>query len=522
MKKEELLKEIEDVKGLMQNLEDDYRKANISEKDYEESKKKYQQKLEELERKLGKENPEKKGIISLLKKKEEPKAPAQEAKEVKQEELEIGEIEEMTPEVIEKLAQQVAATSGVTPSAAPVVEEEEKPVSRDIEIEKLKAMIDSFREMQRTAEESIRTLSESIGEIRSMVFQVDGSLRELAVKMEKMEDEIAGVKPKETEKRFREMGESMEKQQVVMEKLERKTEDLASKIGEIHAMLREAGGVENLAALSKDVKKQADDIKEALKYTERMAFKTEKIFLDLSKNLQEFAVFKTRMEVLDETVKDLLKTVDALGLKVENLPTKNDLDTLRTDLLAMQKEIEEMKKVLPLLDAKLPETIVSLRKERESILLFLESLEEQFKTKAISRSDYEDAKKKSMAKLASIEKSLREEWKTLEAMVSKGSAPEVTEEAVVAPEKTSEEKRAEEEVPEKEETIEKKEVKRPRKAKPKKVEETAETKVEEKKPPVEPQQPPVEPEATEEKPKEDKSSREEMVNILKKIKEKVG
>lgn len=464
IKKEDLLKEMADVKSLMSHLEDEYREANISEKYYQELREKYSQKLKELEDKLGLkkekeeigkkevkpvevEKPEveevtkgkkpKIGILGrLIGRKENPpetkpekveKEKGKKSKEKK--ELEVGEIEEMTPEVIEKLAQQVAEESGATGAKTEVEEtREEIPVERietvpSIEIEKLKVMIDGIRDAKRVTDETIQTLSENIGEIRSMVFQVDGSLRETSLKLEKIEDDILGLKPKEIDKKFREVNATLEKQHMLIEKFDKKSEDLAGKINEVYKILKGIGGIENLVNLNKDIQKKIEDMKEALKYTERLAFKTEKTFIDLSKSLEDFVVYKKKQDDLEEIVRDLQKSVDELNLKFDNFPTKRDLEMLKGDILVIQKQIEEINKVLPVVQSRLPETIVNLRKEKENILLFLDSLEQQLKVGAISIGEYEDAKKKNLNKLAKIESNLKEEWERVEELIKKGEIP---------------------------------------------------------------------------------------------------
>jgi uncharacterized phage infection (PIP) family protein YhgE len=207
---------------------------------------------------------------------------------------------------------------------------------------------------------------------------------------------------------------------MVLEKLERKSEDLSSKINEVYKMLKEIGGIENLAELNKEIRKKIDEMKEALKYTERLATKTEKIFMDLSKSLEEFVVYKTRLDGLDETVRDLLKSIDAVNIKLENLPSKKELEAVRADLLLTQKQIEDIKKILPMVEAKMPETIVSLRKEKENILLFLNSLEEHFRRGVVSVGDYEDAKRRNLKKLAEIEERIKREWESMAELISSG------------------------------------------------------------------------------------------------------
>ena len=114
--REKILKEISDLKELINQVEEDYRKANISEKDYQELKQKYSQRIEELQEKIE------------GRKKEENKP--------------NDEIEEMTPEVIERLAAQVAQQQGVEEVESEEEVSEEKEVKTDVgvEIEKIKKL----------------------------------------------------------------------------------------------------------------------------------------------------------------------------------------------------------------------------------------------------------------------------------------------------------------------------------------------------------------------------------------------
>jgi hypothetical protein len=519
IKKEDLQKELDDVKSLMSHLEEEYRKANVSEKYYQELKGKYFQKMETIEKKLGakkektskkekpkveeikeevveekteiKETKEEKPKVGFLgklfgKKEEKPQEAKPEETSKKEEkpkedkekekEIEVGEIEEMTPEVIEKLAQQVAEQSGVTGTETPVeeaVEEvsEEQPESKsDVEIEKLKVMIDNIRDAKRATDETIQTLSEGIGEIRSMIFQTDASLRETGLKLEKIEDDISEVKPKEIDKKFRDITSTLDKQQMLFEKFDKKSEDLAEKINKVYDILKEIGGIENLVNLNKDIQKKIEDVKEALKYTERIAFKTEKIFIDLNRNLEDFTIYKTRQENLDEIVKDLIKSVDGMNLKLESFPVKRDLEIINADILTVKKQIEEINKVLPVVQAKLPETITNLRRQKEDILLFLDFLNQQFKSGSISIGEYELSKKENQSRLSKVENELKDEWERIKDVVLKSETTkevkpaeeEVLEEKPPKEEKVEEVKPAEVEKPKTEETKEVKEEETPK------------------------------------------------------------
>jgi hypothetical protein len=388
----------------------------------EETKEKTEEKHEEEKERGG-------GLLGKLFKKKEktedkPKEEQAKDKPPEVEEIELAPDQEMTPEIIEKLAQQVAAQSGATGTETTPVETEETTgegeAKKDVgvEIEKLKVMIDTMRDTKRATDESIQGLAESIGEIRSMSFQTDSSLREVTMKIEKIEDDISALRPKEIEKKFTAVNAALEKHDMMLEKFDKKTEDMGEKTNKIYEVLKTGGGLENIVEVKKDIQKKVEDMKEAMKYTERLAFKTEKIFIDLGKNLEDFVLYKTKQDTMDEAVRELIKSNDSLGLRIDALPTKRDLDMMKSDTAVLQKQIEEINHILPVVKAQVPETISNLRKEREDIIMLLDSMEEQSRTGKLSRSEYEQVKSKNMTKLASIEGSLNKEWQKIESAVS--------------------------------------------------------------------------------------------------------
>jgi hypothetical protein len=133
--------------------------------------------------------------------------------------------------------------------------------------------------------------------------------------------------------------------------------------------------------------------------------------------------------------------IDNLNIKIKENLTSKDLDNIKEDNLLIKKEIEEIKKVLPIAELKLPEEVVRLRNEREDIKVFLESLEMQFVNDRISKAEYEDVRKKNVKKLNDINEQLEKEWKNVERML-RGEPPE-TEQVEEKPKKKSTKKKKE-------------------------------------------------------------------------------
>ena len=348
--------------------------------------------------------------------KQEPKV-----EEKKEEKLEPGEIEEVTPEVIEKLAAQMAADSGTTAENVETtpeeVPEEESPASDNkmsIELEKLKIMIDTVRESKKATDDTIQNISENIGEIRSMVMQADANFKTSMAKMESLEDDVSDIRPKEISKKFNEIKESMEKDRLEMEKIKRKSDGTLDKVNEIYDMIKSIGGIENLVNVNNDIQTKLKDINDAIKYIQRIGSKTEKIFIDLSKGMEDLVLLKAKQEDFDETIKNALASIDSLNVKLKDYVSKSDMENVKQEFIMIKKQIDEVKKVLPVAELKLPENMIKLRKDKEDIEMFLESLETQRIEGKISKAEYEELKRINVKKLDDIMAKLQKEWKDID------------------------------------------------------------------------------------------------------------
>ncbi len=443
--KNKLMKEREDIIALMQSLEEDFRKSNISEKYYKELKEKYSQKLSEINKKLGikeEKTEKKKGILGKLfgKKKEEEEAPTQA----------YSGGEDKGPEFVDPLKP--------PPEAEEAEEETETPTEgvsgiSSVELEKIKIMIDALREDKKAIVEQIQALSENIGEVRASAFQTDASVKELEVKFEKLNEEVKDIEPIKIRRKLEEFEQRIEKINLFIEKAERKFEDLSQKINKAYEILKSIGSIENISNIVKDMNQKVEDVKEAIRYIERIGAKTEKAFIDMTKNLEDFVVYKAKQEALDEAVKDILKTLESINVKIENLATKKELNSFKGDLVVLQKKFGEIEKIIPIVKMKLPETITHLRDERNDIMTLLASLDEQLKSGAITKEYYEEIKKKNLERLEEINNQLIEEWKKIEKFIEESGVEK-------PPEETSQKKPMKEEVKEEEEKmLEKKEVK---------------------------------------------------------------
>jgi hypothetical protein len=72
-----------------------------------------------------------------------------------------------------------------------------------MDLEKIKAEVEGLREVKFSSDERIKELSESIGEIRSMLFQKDSLVKELETKIKLLEDSVNDIEPKKSTRIFK-------------------------------------------------------------------------------------------------------------------------------------------------------------------------------------------------------------------------------------------------------------------------------------------------------------------------------
>jgi hypothetical protein len=390
-----------EIKNLLATLEDDYRKANITEKSYNEVKKKNKAKLEKI-----KEILYNMGITEETEPEEE-KTPAATPAPAPD-----GSPPPTRP----------AEASQTPQTPSPSMQPDQGGVSEakfTAEIEKLRMLIDSMKESKSSADDKIMRLTESVGELRSLVYQREGISKDQDLKLQKLMEEVSEIKPEQIAKEFAKRDKTLASHDMKLEKLEFKTEDLIKTLGDIRALLKSIGGLENIATVNKEIAKKISAINEKSKKTERLSNKIEEIFVDLNKKMEDFFLYKAKQETIDELVKELMKSTDSLSIQLKDYVSKQDLESLKEDIASVGNRLGSMKNlmdmIIPIMKLKIPEKIQSLQKEKEDIETLLSSLEDSYRKGKISQEEFKEAKRKNQEKLDSTLRALQEEWKKFEA-----------------------------------------------------------------------------------------------------------
>ena len=229
---------------------------------------------------------------------------------------------------------------------------------------------------------------------------------------------------------------------------------LFKNIGEVRSLLKSIGGLENIAEVNKDIALKMTKINQVAKGVDRLTNKVERIYVDLGKRLEDFLLYKAKQDTIDELVKELMKTVDILNIKQEDFITKNDIKSLKETINSLSGRVTEMKKavdiILPIVKTKIPDHIRTLEKQKEGVVLLLNTLEEAYKNKTLSKKEYEKAFKSNQKQLKKLENILKKEWDKFkkQSKPAKEKKPEETKEIETKPQDAGKTQPSTEAIPE--------------------------------------------------------------------------
>jgi len=457
----ELQKQKGDIEMLLSSLEEAYNDASLSEEHYNEVKGKNQKKLEEisaeiakLEKKAGKVEPaaavpaetpvaESASVETKEQPKEEPKEEKPEKKskkekgkkkkqEIVDEDLPIIPVSQagpgeglggdepapaVTPPELDKkkITKDIAAVgtsvgtgdikniitklvNEIRPAGIEVLPRIEK---MGVQLEKLKTFIEAVKSEKEGNSDTVRRIMEEIGEIRSNVASADGRLSDASMKVDDMTETLKALKPERFTKLLTKLDSGIKENDAKLEKLDEITSIMIKKIGLIEDVLREMGSLEKVVEFSKNIASRMIVVDDTEKRITRVGKKIDGIFMELSKRLEEFMLYKAKQDTTDELIQEMMKSMDDVNTKVSGMSTKEELEEMR-DML-------ETKISAASTSTGASANLTKYQEQKDEINSVLEMMEEQYKSGALKKEEYEKAKTANLERMKEIEKKIQEE-----------------------------------------------------------------------------------------------------------------
>jgi len=279
-------------------------------------------------------------------------------------------------------------------------EVEEKPTEEKVdihnvlvEVEKLRAVIDTLKTVKLDTDQRIRELAEAIGEIRSLFFQRDAGIKEMETKLEKIEEVVKDIKPEKIRKQLEERDKELNVVNAKLEKLEEMSKDLSQRLVKIEKILEGIKSMENLKEMVDEIEEKVRKIEELKFSVERDTAKAERFYLESEKRLGEVREIREKLSKIEELTKELVRSVDENRIKLDAAVTKQDLEKAIEEKLRIGKRKEEK--------------IAEKEEKKKEIVSLIKSIEEQHNKGLISDAAYSEIVEKNRAILEKIENDIK-------------------------------------------------------------------------------------------------------------------
>ena len=432
---EHLLHQKEEIETLLSSLEDAYSEAAILEEDYQHVKKRNEDKLAEINKKIeklrakGGEEAETPAPTPAFPARAYVERPVELVREVVKEvekppervKVEKGAeeadkrfrklMEDFETRIAGKIKQIMTATKAEE-SSKNVSEVITKLEKFEIDIERLKAVVETMKEGRKITDEKMQRSTESMGELRSIIYQREASLKDQEVKVGKLLDSVSQVDPEKVGMEMGKRDRDISNQGMRIERVERTIEALNETISRMRNVLVNIGSLESVINASKKVSENLQAMGMMKNNIEKSVDRVQSIYAELSERMEEFLLYRTKQDRMEDLVNELMRSVDDMNTKISRFITRDDLDAFRQTLHAVG-------------GAKAAELDIvnELQIEKEEIKMLIKTLEDEYKNKRIPKEEFEKTKKANLDKMDEIER------KIMEAKTAKAVPEEIPEAA---------------------------------------------------------------------------------------------
>ncbi|MCX6817447.1 MAG: hypothetical protein NTU57_01165 [Candidatus Aenigmarchaeota archaeon] len=423
---EQLTHQREEIQALLSSLEDAYSEASILEADYDDIKSKNEKKLDEINRKIEAISKAQAAASTVIPEEDVQEKPIRQPVKIVRPKVEIPvieDVEEELPPAAEKAKgkkeKEKAAALGISQddlqkmqmdladSIRKMVEEIGSKVTDkdmtemrnsfaklDAEIDKMKAQLEAVKESRKIDDDKIQRVVEGLAEVRTMVYGREASTKEQEIKMEKMIDLLSKLEP---EKLLLEIGrrdKEISNQALRVNKLEETSKEFGEMLKRIETLLRNIGSLEHVIKIGTEASEKLMEMQDMQRSVQKMSDKIQGMYAELSKRMEEFMLYRAKQDRVDDMLNDVLKNLDELNTKAAYFVTRDDLESFRS---SVQATISSAASYAPAAASDERES------QKEEIKMLLKTLEDELKSKSISKGEYEKMRNANLAKLKELD-----------------------------------------------------------------------------------------------------------------------
>jgi len=156
-----------------------------------------------------------------------------------------------------------------------------------------------------------------------------------------MEEIVEELEPSKLRKELDKRSEGILKNQAKIEALGMQIKEMSKNIKDLRDLLGRIKDIKNLVNISNEMGKTLAKVEKERRTINKTSGKIEAIFSEMSKKISEFDSYKDKVDFNAETMHDLMKSLDMLEIKLEDVLKKEDMGKIDERIKKMETDIKD-------------------------------------------------------------------------------------------------------------------------------------------------------------------------------------
>jgi hypothetical protein len=200
-----------------------------------------------------------------------------------------------------------------------------------MKVERISSRLEMGEDARKRTEERLSELSEKIGELRSSLIDRDKTFNETMAKFDRVSQVTEGLEPEKIRRDLSKKDLQIDQANTMSESNSEKINAIMGKIKAMSETLDQLRGLKDLSSIAEELDKKIKIVDGLKNDTERIAGKTEARLYEVNDTLSNLKSSINKVNATDETIRELLRTVDTLSIKVEKLADKEAMTSNEKD-----------------------------------------------------------------------------------------------------------------------------------------------------------------------------------------------
>lgn len=221
-----------------------------------------------------------------------------------------------------------------------------KKKSLKAELARLATQIEALMKLRETIDLRFSSMSEKIGEIRSMVVSQEKENAELKKEIEKTITMVQQTQPDVLYTEFKKKEAEMSVLKDRIASLEQMVNTVLKDLRGLRKTVTGFRGIEGLMKVSKEVKDELRTVQKNKAEMEKYANKVASIFVEVQKRFKDIARLSAKVDSYEERLRSFMKEMSTMEVKISEMASKMELGEVTVNMEKMNEKMKEIENQL--------------------------------------------------------------------------------------------------------------------------------------------------------------------------------